>query len=221
MPSYERDVEISLRFQAETQQARKEINDLRKELDDLTTNTTKGMMTKGFDKELNQSLVTVQKVKAALENSFDPKTGTTNITKFRTTLQEAGVSIDDMKTSFKSLGDEGVQAYTNIGKALTSAQKPIQKTQGMLQKTWETLVRTAKWQAANAAVRAFGQAVSGAYQYAQDLDKSLNSIRIVTGDSADKMAQFADQANKASKQLSTSTLAYTDAALIYYQQGRC
>ena len=49
MPSYEKDLQISLRFQAETQQARKEINDLRKELDDLTTNTTKGMMTKGFD----------------------------------------------------------------------------------------------------------------------------------------------------------------------------
>lgn len=144
MPNYEKDLQISLRFQAETQQARKEINDLRKELDNLTTNTTKGMMTKGFDKELNQSLVTVQKVKAALEDSFDPKTGTTNITKFRTTLQEAGVSINDMQTSFKNLGDAGVQAYTNIGKALTSAQKPIQNTQTLLQKTWETLVRTAK-----------------------------------------------------------------------------
>lgn len=221
MPNYEKDLQISLRFQAETQQARKEINDLRKELDDLTTNTTKGMMTKGFDKELNQSLVTVQKVKAALENSFDPKIGTTNITKFRKELEKSGTTVSDIRTEFSRLGDAGVQAYTNIGKALTSAQKPIQNTQTLLQKTWETLVRTAKWQAANAAVRAFGQAVSGAYQYAQDLDKSLNSIRIVTGDSADKMAQFADQANKASKQLSTSTLAYTDAALIYYQQGRC
>lgn len=61
--------------------------------------------------------------------------------------------------------------------------------------------------------------IQGAYGYAQDLNKSLNSIRIVTGDSADKMATLAENANKAAQSLSTSTLAYTDAALIYYQQG--
>jgi hypothetical protein len=31
------------------------------------------------------------------------------------------------------------------------------------------------------------------------------------------MSQFAQAANKAAKELSASTLAYTDAALIYYQ----
>ena len=62
-------------------------------------------------------------------------------------------------------------------------------------------------------------ALQGAYGYAQDLDKSLNSIRIVTGQSADQMAVLAENANKSAQALSTSTLAYTDAALIYYQQG--
>jgi TP901 family phage tail tape measure protein len=33
------------------------------------------------------------------------------------------------------------------------------------------------------------------------------------------MAKFAESANKAAKALSTTTTAYTDAALIYYQQG--
>ena len=33
------------------------------------------------------------------------------------------------------------------------------------------------------------------------------------------MADFAKQANKAAKELSVSTTTYTDAALIYYQQG--
>jgi hypothetical protein len=33
------------------------------------------------------------------------------------------------------------------------------------------------------------------------------------------MDKFADKANKAAKALSTSTLNYTDASLIYYQQG--
>ena len=62
-------------------------------------------------------------------------------------------------------------------------------------------------------------AIQGAYGYAQNLNESLNNIRIVTGLSADEMAVFADQANKSAQALSASTLAYTDAALIYYQQG--
>ena len=62
-------------------------------------------------------------------------------------------------------------------------------------------------------------AIQGAYGYAQDLNKSLSSIAIVTHSSVDNMRQFAEQANKSAQALSTSTLAYTDAALIYYQQG--
>ena len=58
-----------------------------------------------------------------------------------------------------------------------------------------------------------------AYGYAQDLDKSLNSIRIVSGQTVEQMAAFAEQANRSAQALSTSTLAYTDAALIFYQQG--
>ena len=61
--------------------------------------------------------------------------------------------------------------------------------------------------------------IQGAYQYAQNLDKSLTDIAIVTGRSTDQMAEFAEQANKSAQALSVSTTGYTDAALIYYQQG--
>ena len=50
-----------------------------------------------------------------------------------------------------------------------------------------------------------------------DLNESLTNIRIVTGQSKEEMAEFAENANKAAKALSTTTTAYTDAALIYYQ----
>lgn len=44
-------------------------------------------------------------------------------------------------------------------------------------------------------------------------------MRIVTGQNSTQMAKFAVQANKAAQALSTTTTDYTDAALIYYQQG--
>jgi hypothetical protein len=47
----------------------------------------------------------------------------------------------------------------------------------------------------------------------------LNNIRIVTGYSVEDMADFAEEANKAAKALRTTTTEYTNASLIYYQQG--
>ena len=61
--------------------------------------------------------------------------------------------------------------------------------------------------------------IQQAYGYVKNLDSSLNDIRIVTGKSADEMERFAKTANNAAKNLGASTLDYTEAALIYYQQG--
>jgi hypothetical protein len=58
-----------------------------------------------------------------------------------------------------------------------------------------------------------------AYGYAQDLNKSLTDIRIVTGYSTERMADFAVEANRAAKALSTTTNEYSKASLIYFQQG--
>ena len=219
MPS-NRDLEINLRFSAETQQAKQQINELQRELNNLNTGFSKKTGTEQFSDQIVKAQQSVVKLKSVLNHSINEATGQIDLTKFNDSLNNAGLSLGDLKADLTSLGDEGTHAFLSLAKSIVSAQTPIEKTNNLLQKTWETLVRTAKWQGANAAVRAFGQAVSGAYQYAQDLDKSLNSIRIVTGESADKMAQFANQANKSAQALSTSTLAYSDAALIYYQQGK-
>jgi hypothetical protein len=79
------------------------------------------------------------------------------------------------------------------------------------------LKNTARWQISSTILHGFMGAIQSAYGYAQDLNESLNNIRIVTGYNVDKMADFAEEANKAAKALSTTTTAYTDAALIYYQ----
>jgi hypothetical protein len=78
---------------------------------------------------------------------------------------------------------------------------------------------TARWQLTSSMLHGFMGAVQSAVGYAEDLNESLNNIRIVTGNSVEQMADFAKEANKAAKSLSTSTTNYTNAALIYYQQG--
>jgi hypothetical protein len=78
---------------------------------------------------------------------------------------------------------------------------------------------TARWQLSSTALHAFIGAISSAFNYAEDLNESLNNIRIVTGKSVEEMAKFAKEANKAAKALSTTTTEYTNASLIFYQQG--
>jgi hypothetical protein len=80
-----------------------------------------------------------------------------------------------------------------------------------------TLKNTIKWELSSAAIKGLRSAISGAISYVQELNGALNDIRIVTGKSAEEMARFAVQANKAAKELSTTTKSYANAALIYYQ----
>ena len=61
--------------------------------------------------------------------------------------------------------------------------------------------------------------IQGAINYAEKLNQSLNNIQIITGQNNEKMAEFARQANQTARQLSTTTTEYTNASLIYYQQG--
>ena len=82
-----------------------------------------------------------------------------------------------------------------------------------------TLANTIKWNVASSAVNALSGSVQQAFGYVKALDTSLNDIRIVTNKTADDMDVFAEKANKAAQALGKTTTDYTDASLIFYQQG--
>jgi TP901 family phage tail tape measure protein len=82
-----------------------------------------------------------------------------------------------------------------------------------------TMANTVRFGISSSIFNSLTGSISKAYNYSVDLDKSLNNIRIVSGQSADQMERFAKYANTAAKELGASTLDYTNASLIYYQQG--
>lgn len=102
---------------------------------------------------------------------------------------------------------------------VAAADRPVVTLGSKLSNLTTTLANTARWQLSSSMLHGFIGAVQSAYGYAKDLNESLNNIRIVTGYNTEQMAEFAQQANKAAKALSTTTTSYTDAALIFYQQG--
>jgi hypothetical protein len=107
----------------------------------------------------------------------------------------------------------------NIARAITEAEMPLKRSNELMNKLWITMKNTVRWQITSGLLTGFTGAIGDAYRYAEDLNESLNNIRIVTGKSTAEMAQFAKQANRAAKELNTTTTKYTDASLIYYQQG--
>jgi TP901 family phage tail tape measure protein len=82
-----------------------------------------------------------------------------------------------------------------------------------------TMSNTIRFGISSSIMNSFTGSIQKAYNYVQKLDKSLNDIRIVSDASAADMERFAKYANNAAQSLGSSTLDYTQAALIYYQQG--
>ncbi len=161
--------------------------------------------------------LTLSQVEEAFDNAFDSTTGITNLQKLNQSLNNIGV--EKLAQQFNKFGVAGQKAFYQITKASLTTTMQLKENISLLDKMGQTLINTVKWSISSSAINKFTGAVQQAYGYVQHLDRSLNDIRIVTGKSADEMDKFAVKANNAAKALGASTTEYTEAALIYRQQG--
>lgn len=214
-------INIQLGIQADTSQARTQIQQLQKDLSALTqVKFQDGSLIPGLDpKSLGEANVQITQLKNALNGAFNARTGKLDLGQFQASLQKSNLDINTLKSTFQSLGPAGTTAFADLAKAVASAEAPVLRVGDGIRKFMTTFANSARYMVATRALNTFVGSIQNALNYAQDLNKSLNNIAIVTGASTDKMAEFAAQANKAAQRLSVTTTGYTDAALIYYQQG--
>ena len=154
-----------------------------------------------------------------LLKAVNQNTGKLDLSAFNNNLKRSGQTLNSYYDQLVQLGPAGQDAFLQVASAVVQAELPIKRTSKLLDSLWITMKNTMRWQLTSSALHGFTGALEQAYGYAKSLDSSLNNIRIVSDKSADDMARFAEQANKAAKALSTTTTDYTDASLIYYQQG--
>ena len=211
---------VNLGFTADTSQAKKQIQDLQNQLTKLINNQSgyKGLNL-GIDEELRNASVAAATLQQNLTSAMNVNTGKLDLGKFTQQMNASGMSMEKYKDALMSLGPAGAQAFSSLAQSIMTAEIPLKRSNAMLAEFTTTLKNTARWQFSSSIMHGFMGAVQSAYGYAQDLNESLNSIRIVTGQSVEEMERFAVKANKAAQALSTTTTAYTDAALIFYQQG--
>ena len=213
--------QVNLQFTANAKSAQNQIRDLQFQLDNLLKSSINEVQTQKLPitKELTEAQIAASKLQTILSQTVNIKTGKMDLTKFSQSLRQSNLNLEKLQSNLMELGPEGQKAFMALSQSIIEADVPLKRTSALVSEMWTVMKNTARWQISSSAIHSFTGAVQTAYHYAQDLNESLNNIRIVTGQSTDQMAKFAKQANTAAKALSTTTTEYTDAALIYYQQG--
>lgn len=168
---------------------------------------------------ISQMKAEVSKLSESIVKNFNNTTGKINFDKVRIDLENAGVSAAGLGAKLQTVGVNGQSAFNSITKSAYTFEAKIKNTESLLYKFSQTLNNTIKWNISSSIVNQFSGEIQRAVYFTKDLDKSLNDIRIVSGASKDEMADFAIEANNAAKALKTSTVEYSDAALVYFQQG--
>lgn len=209
---------VSLAFTADTSQAKSQIQSLQTQLDSLTKNAFANSNSLGLTKEIKEATGLVAQLKTQLQNATN-SSGTLDLSKFNDSLKKSQTSIADYKNALIKLGPEGSQAFANLASSITSAEIPLRRSNALVKEFATSLANTVRWQLSSSILHGFMSTMQSAYSYAQNLDKSLTDIQIVTGNNADYMANFANKANEAAQALSTTTKNYSDASLIFFQQG--
>ena len=214
---------VSLSFTADANAAKREIQSLQQALNNLakfgTTDLPIGNEVSKLNEDLREGMHAAADLQAKLESAVNVKTGKLDLNKFNSSLRQGKTSLQDYATSLSKLGPQGVEAFNQVANAIVHAEAPILRVNSKIKELGVSLANTARWQLSSSIVHGLIGGMQKAYYYAQSLNRSLNDIRIVTGYSADQMKTFALEANNAAKALSTTTTNYTNASLIYYQQG--
>lgn len=209
---------VSLGVTADTSGARKQLQELQSMLTNIVNNTKTTGNFQLTDK-LNEAVRAAAELQAHLNAATNVNTGKLDFSKLSSQLKQSGTSLEQYGNHLRQLGPEGQKAFQALATSVANSEIPLKRTNTLLQQMGTTIANSARWEISSKFLHGLESGISTAYRYAQDLNESLNNIRIVTGQNIDQMAQFADQANKAAKSLSATTLDYTNASLIYYQQG--
>lgn len=216
--------EYVLGFSVDASKAKSEMNQLQDQLRKIATQ--KNLLGEDHPLITSQDLIDSGKLQAdflqlgtVLKNSFNKTTGQLNLNKMLAELDKYGLKWEQVSNALATSGDEGVAALQKINTMVVQSDANFVDLGKHAKDFVDQLYRSAKIQLSYKALSAMTSIFRDSYHYVVDLNKSLTNIQIVTQKSNQSMAEFAKNANKSAQSLSSKTLGYTDAALIYYQQG--
>ena len=170
-------------------------------------------------KELQTAYKAADQLTDILDQSYNSKLGQLDLSKVRNEINKTWQGASGLQAALSLGGKAGAIAFNSFSKAVLNTNVNLKQSNELLNEMATSFKNTVKWGISSSLFNNLTGSLQKAWDYSVKLDSSLNDIRIVTGKSADEMERFAKVANKAAKNLGASTRDYTEAALIYYQQG--
>lgn len=195
------------------------LNEIKKQLADIRVEAASAKMSGKLTEDLQNASKAATQLENILNSAWNSKLGQLDLSKVNTGIKNTYGTVQNLQKALISSGSSGTAAYNNFARSVLNANIQLKESSQLLDKMAVTFKNTVRYGISSSIFNNLSNSVQKAYDYTVKLDKSLNDIRIVTGLSADEMDRFAIQANKVSKDLGRSTKDFTQAALIYYQQG--
>ena len=168
---------------------------------------------------LKESAKAADQLENILNQSWNNKLNQLDLNKVNQGIKNTYGNVKNLKQELEKSGTVGSRAYNDIASAILTTNMQLRTSNKLLDEMAVSMANTVKWGITSSIFNNITNSITEAFHYTKRLDSSLNDIRIVTDKSAESMEKFARQANEAAKGLGASTLDYTEASLIYYQQG--
>lgn len=189
-----------------------------------TQQRLKEMQSTGFisKDQLSDSLVQLQRVERAMQKAFNSNLGMLDTRKFSDLISksnECRVNMNQLGTAFSQVGARGQTAVTSLITQVGKLDTGVKTTSKAVDKMANTIGNTLRWGVVASGFSQMMNAAHQAVQYVKDLDTSLTNIMMVTDYSREAMNEYAQSANDAAKALGSTTVAMTNASLVFAQQG--
>lgn len=172
-----------------------------------------------MEKEFQQAITAAEKLQQIVSQSTNVKLGKIDFAEVTSQINKTYGSMEKLQQQLHLGGAHGDRIFNSFNNSLLRTNLQLKESNRLIDEMATSFGNTVKWGISSSVFNTLTGSLSKAWDYAKNLDSSLNDIRIVTGKSADEMERFAKIANNSAKSLGASTLDYTEAALIYYQQG--
>lgn len=169
--------------------------------------------------QIEKAKAGIKEIQQGLNKAFNPNLGLLNIDKFINSLSPVNRSISEWSKHFETAGATGQQAMNSLIGRLGKIDSGLVSVSKTTDKVFNTIGNTVRWGLIASAFQTVMNNAHEAVNYIKELDRSLNDIRIVSDYNAQDMREFSLYANEAAKALGQTTVAYTDASLIFAQQG--
>ena len=224
MADYRYNLDIDVRSQG-IKETRQQIEQLKKDL----AEAKKQGRTKDFLKDdLNgvfKDAKSLRDVIKQVEDSLDKLAQKGNsltirdLAEFNNDLRKAGVNVNNLDRYLESMGKQGVKSIGKLSNATYDLGIQVDKVDDKFSKLGNQIQHEIVDNIVMAGFNAMGSAIDRAIYFTKDLNRTLTDIQVVSGKSAEDMAEFARQSNEAAKALGSTTDEFANSALIFYQQG--